>query len=73
MAVSPLYIVSLAKLSAAKDNLTYLGNLPGDDLIPFKGNDYWTGYYVIGWESGKIEPTIEHYFIDQYLAWRDEL
>ncbi len=51
------------------DNLTFLGNLPGDDLIPFRGHEYWTGYSAVGWESSKYNEKFEHYVIDMYLAW----
>lgn len=51
------------------DNLTFLGNLPGDDLIPFRGHEYWTGYSAVGWESSRYNEKFEHYVIDMYLAW----
>lgn len=51
------------------ESLTFLGNLPGNDLIPFRGHEYLTGYYAIGWESSKYNEKFEHYVIDMYLAW----
>lgn len=50
------------------DNLIFLGNLSGDDFIPFRGHDYWTGYQELGWESSKYNTKFEHYVIDAYLA-----
>lgn len=52
-----------------KENLTFLGNLPGNDLIPFRGHDYWTGYGAVGWESSRYNEKFERYVIDMYLAW----
>jgi len=53
------------------ENLTFIGNLPGDDLIPFRGHDFWTGYCDVGWETSKYNTKFEHYVIDMYLAWCD--
>lgn len=54
-----------------KNNLTFLGNVPGNDLIPFRGHDHWTGYGSIGWESSKYNHKFEHYVIDMYSAWSE--
>lgn len=54
-----------------RENLIFLGNLSGDDIIPFRGHDYWTGFPEVGWESSKYNIKFEHYIIDAYLAWRD--
>lgn len=62
-----LVLITESEKSIPKDNLTYLGNLPGDDIVSRK--DYWVGYYRIEWETSKHIPKLEHYFIDQYLAW----
>lgn len=51
------------------ENLKFLGNLPGDDLIPFRGHKYWTGYNAVGWEASSYNEKFEHYVIDMYLAW----
>ena len=64
-------LISESEKNIPKENLTFLGNLLGDDLIPFRGYDYWTGYYPIGWESSKYNTKFEHYIIDMYLAWKD--
>ncbi len=65
-------LLSTSQKTIPKDNLCFLGNVPGDDLVPFQGHDYWTGYYAVGWESSKYNTKFEHYIIDMYLAWRDE-
>lgn len=65
-------LISESEKIIPKENLTFLGNLLGNDLIPFRGYDYWTGYYPIGWESSKYNTKFEHYIIDMYLAWKDE-
>lgn len=64
-------LISESEKSIPRENLTFLGNLPGDDIIPFQGHDYWTGYQEVGWESSKYNTKFEHYVIDMYLAWRD--
>lgn len=52
-----------------KDNLIFLGNIPGDDLIPLP--EYWISYKDVGWESSSYNKKFEHYIIDRYLAWKD--
>ena len=64
-------LISESEKAIPKGNLTYLGNLQGEDLIPFRGHDYWTGYGAVGWESSKYNRKFEHYIIDKYLAWKD--
>ena len=62
-------LISESEKSIPKQNLTFIGNLPGNDLIQFRGNEYWTGYNPVGWESSKYNEKFEHYVIDAYLAW----
>ena len=64
-------LISESEKAIPRENLIFLGNLPGDDIIPFRGKDYWTGYQEVGWESSKYNTKFEHYVIDMYLAWRD--
>lgn len=52
-----------------QDNLTFLGNIPGDDLIQFRGHDYWSGYMLVGWESSKYNNRLEHHVIELYNIW----
>lgn len=66
-----IQLLSTSSKIIPKDNLYYLGNRPGDDLIPFRGHDYWTGYCAVGWEASKYNTKFEHYIIDMYLAWKD--
>ena len=66
-----IQLVSESERAIPSGNLTFLGNLPGDDLIPFRGHDYWTGYGCVGWEASKYNDRIEHYIIDMYVAWKD--
>lgn len=61
-----------AEKDIPKKNLVFLGNLPGKDVVPLKGCDYWTGYYAVGWESGKYNVKFERYVIDTYLAWKEK-
>lgn len=64
-------LISESEKAIPRNNLIFLGNLPGDDIIPFRGKDYWTGYQEVGWESSKYNTKFEHYVIDMYLAWCD--
>ena len=64
-------LLSTSQKVIPKDNLCFLGNIPGDDLIPFRGPNYWTGYTELGWNSQKYNNTFENYIIDMYLAWKD--
>ena len=64
-------LLSESDKSIPTDNLAFLGNLSGSDLIPFRGHDYWTGYYGVGWENGRYPMTFERYVIDMYLAWKN--
>lgn len=65
-------LLSTSLNAIPKDNLCFLGNVPGEDLVPFRGYDYLTGYPDVGWESSKYNNKFEHYIIDMYLAWKDE-
>lgn len=65
-------LISESEKAIPKKNLTFLGNLPGDDLISFRGHDYWTGYYAVGWETSKYNTKFEPYIIDMYLDWKDK-
>jgi len=49
-----------------KDRLTLLGNIPGDDFLPFLGLDFYTGY------QGSIWKFIEVNIINQFNAWKDD-
>lgn len=64
-------LISESEKVIPRENLIFLGNLSGDDIIPFRGHDYWTGYQAVGWESSKYNTKFEHYVIDVYLAWCD--
>ena len=64
-------LISESEKSVPIDNLVFIGNLSGDDLILFRGHEYWSGYRPVGWESSKYNTKFEHYVIDSYLAWCD--
>ena len=61
-------------ISSAKDKdipverLTRLGNVVGDDLVPFSGDKYqwFSSSIVVGWEGSKSNTKLEHWFIHQY-------
>lgn len=63
-----ILLISESDKTIPKDNLMFLGNLPGNDLIPFRGHDYWLNYIPVGWETSKYNEKFEHYVIDMYLA-----
>lgn len=49
-----------------KDKLIYLGNIDGDDLIPYRGLGYYNGYSRTEWKN------FEKKILDQYYAWNQE-
>ncbi len=55
------------------ENLTWLGNVTGDDLVPFRGDKYqwFSRSDSVGWEGSKWNHKIEHEFIDQ-INWLPE-
>lgn len=66
------YSIRLIATSAKeipKDNLTFIGNLSGDDLIPFQGHDCLTDNMSVGWEEKGYNNSFEKFIIDRYLAW----
>ena len=68
------YKIELISTSARvipNDNLTFLGNLPGDDLTPFLGHDVCLSYINVAWEGSAYNNQFEHYFIDMYLRWQE--
>lgn len=70
--IEKTYLIELLSISQRvipKDNLSYLGNIPGDDLFPYCG--CWISYQGVGWEGQRYNDTFEKYIIDMYLAWKD--
>lgn len=65
-------LISTSPNAIPRKNLSFLGNLPGKDLLPFRGPNFSTSYQLVGWESSKFNAKIEHYIIDMYLAWKCE-
>ena len=63
-------LISEAEKNIPAKNLTFLGNLPGEDLIPFHEHNNWSSYGAVGWETSKYNNRIEHYVIDMYLTWK---
>ena len=49
-----------------KDNIAFLGNMPGDDLFPCLGSNYYTGYACTEWKD------FEKKILDQYYAWNEK-
>ena len=63
-----VYNISIYKESDKEipnNNLTYIGNVPGDDLMPLSG---WKNYYPVGWEMSKYNNKIEHVVIDEVFS-----
>lgn len=65
-----LKLICTSTRSLPKENLCFLGNLPGEDLHPFRGHDFWTGYCPVGWEGSPYNTKFERRVIDMYLAWK---
>ena len=51
------------------NQLTIIGNIPGDDLISFQGHDYLTGNINVGWEGKGYNNNFEKFIIDRFMAW----
>lgn len=62
-------LITTSKKMLPKNNLTFLGNLTGDDLIGFRGHEYLTDNIGVGWEGKGYNNSFEQYIIDRYLAW----
>lgn len=63
-------LLSESKRIIPMDKLSFIGNIQGDDLIPFQGHDYWTGNMPVSWND-KYNTNFEEHIIDMYLAWND--
>ncbi len=69
-----LGLISSSKRVIPENNLTFLGNIPGDDFIPYnpcQAGVYWNSDEFVGWEGSGYNKTFESYIIDMYLAWKD--
>ena len=73
--IEPKYSIKLittSKKMLPKNNLTFLGNFFGDDLIVFQGHEYLTDNIGVGWNGNGYNNNFEQYIIDRYLAWSDQ-
>lgn len=64
-------LITTSKKMMPEKNITYLGNLPGNDLITFQGHDNLTDYISVGWDGKGYNNNFEKYVIDRYLAWKN--
>lgn len=60
-------LISESEKSIPKDALSFIGNYSSDDLVPFRGHEYWTGYVPLAWESSKYNTKFEEYVINMYF------
>lgn len=60
-------LISESEKSIPKDALSFIGNYSSDDLVPFRGHEYWTGYVPLAWESSKCNTKFEEYVINMYF------
>ena len=60
-------IEAQSKKEIPRDYLTHLGNIQDDDIVPFRGHKFWTGYYNLHWN--KYNRQFEPQVIDRLLAW----
>ena len=58
-----------SKRCIPQKRLTYLGNVSGNDLVPYKGPDYYFSYYSVNWSSKTERLNFDHFIIDQYKRW----
>ena len=62
-------LLNTSKRIIPYDHLTYLGNIGGDDLIPYKGPEYYFSYYTVEWKTNNINRLFEHFVIEEYNKW----
>lgn len=65
-------LITTSEKMLPENNLTFLGNLEGDDLIGFQGHDYLTDNIGVSWDGRGYNNSFEQYIIDRYLAWNEE-
>lgn len=65
-------LIITSKKMIPENNLTFLGNISGDDLIGFQGHDYLTDNISVGWDGKGYNNSFEKYIIDRYLAWSNK-
>ena len=66
-----LELLSTSARVIPNNNLTFLGNLPGDDLMPFLGHDVCLSYNSVGWEGSGYNTHFEHELITLYIEWQE--
>ncbi len=66
-----LQMISTSKKSIPQNNLTFLGNIPGEDLMPYQENRGYIPYDAVAWKKGPYNNYLEKYIIDMYLSWKD--
>lgn len=64
-------LITTSRKMLPEVNLTFLGNVGGDDLLEFRGHDYLSGYIGVGWDGSRYNRWFEKYIIDRYLAWHN--
>ncbi len=64
-------LITTSQKTLPEKNLTFLGNVGGDDLTAFRGHDYLSDYIGVGWDGSRYNKWFEKYVIDKYLAWND--
>ena len=64
-------LITTSRKAIPEKNLTFLGNVGGDDLTAFRGHDYLSDYIGVGWDGSRYNRWFEKYVIDKYLAWND--
>ena len=65
-------LIATSEKEVPRDNLVFLGNLPGDDIVPFQGHHYLTDHISVGWDGRGYNNSFEKFVIDRYLAWCSE-
>lgn len=62
-------LVATAEKRIPKEHLVFVGNLQGDDLVPFKGRNHLNGYFSVGWDGERMNEIFEEFILDRYNAW----
>lgn len=69
--VYSIMLLSTSPKAVPKENLTYLGNIPGEDLTPLPGENHENSFPGVGWEASRYNTKFEQYILSMYLSWKE--
>ena len=69
-----IILLSTSEKVIPKSQLFFVGNLQGNDLVPYESlsNKYeYLSTTAVGWENQKYNNKFEEYIIEMYLSWQN--